>query len=605
MYNLKCVYLLKHEVFDIETKEEGGKLKPVLFIYTDNGKTFIKEVNNSDDCVQIIMSSFKTNVIYFAHNLMFDFFILLRAFIKLRIKIEWVFIEKKLYGVNLNYTNKLLGGHKNNSIILRCSLKFFPMPLANLYPKLSDIKKLPFPYNDLISSKLNNKLKDCNIKKLKIDPCYLNWTLFDYLKLYAKVDVEILLNVLIKFYKFLSKLNINMNHYCYSISYISILYFKKFHKLNVLKLAQRDSDLIRRGYFGGRCEVFGNKKSLERVFYFDFRGMYTSVMQESIPYGNYKYEQDPETIDLPGFYSISCNVKSFLPILPLKKNKLVFPEGAVSGIFWHEEIKCALDLNEVSDLKIYYRLVPHNYDQLLKDFSQSLDKMRSESNFNEVICKIIANALYGRLGMSDNYKSEYLDLQKLIKFHSNIKNSAEFEELNLNEFIVQKTNKRKILYANVGIAASITSKARIKLARAMHEVIETGGRLLYCDTDSIFAAYDSNDFEIRLPVNDIILKNKLKYGNLIDAIFIAPKTYGLKFQKHDLIKIKGITDKNISFYQLKNNFLNSERINFQQKIIYTQLNNIKISSSFREIRTDYYDKRTWSHDKITTKPLKV
>jgi len=49
--------------------------------------------------------------------------------------------------------------------------------------------------------------------------------------------------------------------------------------------------------------------------------------------------------------------------------------------------------------------------------------------------------------------------------------------------------KGHIINSNVIYAAIITSKARIKLYKSFISVQNNGGRLLYCDTDSIFAAY--------------------------------------------------------------------------------------------------------------------
>jgi hypothetical protein len=52
--------------------------------------------------------------------------------------------------------------------------------------------------------------------------------------------------------------------------------------------------------------------------------------------------------------------------------------------------------------------------------------------------------------------------------------------------------KKKKFKKNVSIAAAITSKARIKLYKAQQSVLVNKGRLLYSDTDSIFAAYSKN-----------------------------------------------------------------------------------------------------------------
>jgi DNA polymerase elongation subunit (family B) len=49
-----------------------------------------------------------------------------------------------------------------------------------------------------------------------------------------------------------------------------------------------------------------------------------------------------------------------------------------------------------------------------------------------------------------------------------------------------------IKYGNVTYPAIITSKARVKWWLAAKEIEKNGGRLLYCDTDSIFAAFKDN-----------------------------------------------------------------------------------------------------------------
>jgi hypothetical protein len=46
---------------------------------------------------------------------------------------------------------------------------------------------------------------------------------------------------------------------------------------------------------------------------------------------------------------------------------------------------------------------------------------------------------------------------------------------------------------NVSYSSAIASKARIKLYKGFQSVIKNGGRPLYCDTDSIFAAYNKNN----------------------------------------------------------------------------------------------------------------
>jgi hypothetical protein len=63
-----------------------------------------------------------------------------------------------------------------------------------------------------------------------------------------------------------------------------------------------------------------------------------------------------------------------------------------------------------------------------------------------------------------------------------IKNDYKFEN-----------NNKKTINRNVSYSSAIASKARIKLHKCIKEVEKDGGRVLYCDTDSVFAAYKNNE----------------------------------------------------------------------------------------------------------------
>lgn len=57
---------------------------------------------------------------------------------------------------------------------------------------------------------------------------------------------------------------------------------------------------------------------------------------------------------------------------------------------------------------------------------------------------------------------------------------------------VKEESNSSIVKSNVIYASMITAKARILLWKHLTGVTKSGGRLLYCDTDSIFAAYPKN-----------------------------------------------------------------------------------------------------------------
>jgi hypothetical protein len=101
--------------------------------------------------------------------------------------------------------------------------------------------------------------------------------------------------------------------------------------------------MIRPAYYGGRCEVFGNPYSDDYIFHFDFSSMYTNRLKDEFPYGEYKTIKKPKNFKKMGFYYV--RVKSEInpiPILPFrckKTNKLLFPNGEFSGLYWFEELE--------------------------------------------------------------------------------------------------------------------------------------------------------------------------------------------------------------------------------------------------------------------------
>ncbi len=126
------------EVFDIETLGINNILKPYSICYSDKDKYVYTIVDNNDEhfLINLILNNFKDNVIYYAHNLIFDFTFILKSILTLKIKYKWLFLDYQLYEVILIFPLK--------KIILRCSLKLIPFALKNFYPYLSDKKKTFF-----------------------------------------------------------------------------------------------------------------------------------------------------------------------------------------------------------------------------------------------------------------------------------------------------------------------------------------------------------------------------------------------------------------------------------------------------------------------------
>ena len=171
------------------------------------------------------------------------------------------------------------------------------------------------------------------------------------------------------------------------------------------------------------------------------------------------------------------------------------------------------------------------------------------------------NSLYGRMGMSsiDNYSFiikeedlenyEYLNIISMKKVNKIILLNIELDNKIKNS--IKKINYR--IKKNISIASSITSKSRIKLYKAQKEVIKNKGRLLYSDTDSIFAAYKRDVSGEKQ--GEIFWDISKKDTKIKKAVFISPKSYSIIYNNGDEItKIKGYDQNKIKFRELEKNF---------------------------------------------------
>jgi hypothetical protein len=89
-------------------------------------------------------------------------------------------------------------------------------------------------------------------------------------------------------------------------------------------------------------------------------------------------------------------------------------------------------------------------------------------------------------------------------------------------------------------------------------------------------------------------------------VFIAPKTYALKSKEQEIIKIKGISEKNIDFYEIKNRFYNNEDIMFTNQLNFRK-SDFKLRQYYIEknINMSSYDKRKFINNKKETESLNI
>lgn len=546
-----------------------------------------------------------TESIIYVHNINFDGLLIINEISKFDdIEIKSLIRNMNIYTITLRKNKK--------KIVFKCSYKLLPESLEKIAIIFNEKKKMIFPH-DFSSEKNLNYIGDIPEEKyFKNKKEYLlfkeNNDKFEFKKKsieYCKRDVVITSNFINKIKKISKNYKINIDK-IYSAPSLSFKIFEKNFNNRKISFNIKSSldEILRTSYFGGRCEVYGNPYDTDFIHYYDFSGMYGQCMLEKFPYGKLYLEHNNKTIENPGFYYIIYKSEMYIPILPHKnKNngKLLFTNGINEGLFWYEEILLFTE-NGGKILEIKYSIIYENFGYIFNDFVNAFENIKKKDEIHKKFGKLIINSLYGRMGMNDLENESIIIKKEEFNEYNKKKKILSFIELNNIMLLSVESNNTKKIKKNVSIASCITSKARIKLYKAQQEVIKNKGRLLYSDTDSIFAAFKENMENTK---HGFIDWNKEKI-KIKDAVFISPKSYAYKTEEDEIVKIKGFNNKSIKYETIKKNFYEDDKfiIIDEEFKLYKKNLEIKKQIETKKMSLSSYDKRIFTHDKKNTHPIK-
>lgn len=361
---------------------------------------------------------------------------------------------------------------------------------------------------------------------------------------YCQRDTEIVYWALLKFKNTLEKLNMELKNTAASTGFHALL--SRYSTLSYNAFTEEDHEFMKKGYYGGRTEVFFTAKKKGFIYGYDIVSSYPHSMR-TIPLVDTStkvWTRKPKIKTREGMADciVQAPDKITLPYLPVKlDSKLIFPSGTFRGIWTYFELREAQ--------KRGYRIIRtfeaiefksiHNF--VLQEFVEKLFKVRAQAKKDgdtvlQYACKIILNASYGKFAMG-NEKSELVAFEQ---FHK-IKGSYTSELFPNNQIILRRTTKHAPS-TNFLTAALITAHGRHNLYRYLEEASKKGRTLLYCDTDSIFFHGD--------PLSEEFASNSGRLGSLqleyeiTEAHFILPKTYMLKLKNgQEKYKCKGVREK--------------------------------------------------------------
>ena len=451
---------------------------------------------------------------------------------------------------------------------------------------------------------------DFDCKQVTLDN-YLDPRLKSQAIKYCSNDAVLVVRFLEKVKKSISKYTDLNNVYTMS-GLAERIYNKYFNKFKiVLRQTLHFDRMFRDAYYGGRCEVFGNLKKDEHCFHFDFSGMYSQQLLKEFPYGNYRRIEPCYCINDYGFYYVLVESNCELPSLPYRdKNsgKLLFPNGTFYGLYWGEELNLFIRNGGVIK-KIYYGIEFEKKDYLFKDFANTCIENRKLTTHDKTIWKMIPNSFIGRLGMK--YENERTIIIKAEDYDPTTLNVIMDKQIN-NVFVsrvsLDADTDDNALGGNVLYPAIITARARILWWESANEVIKQKGRILYCDTDSIFAAFKKENNPVDKQHGHVFWDSRKSDTVLDDACFVTCKVYAIEYANRTVVKMKGINKKSLVSWNM-----DDFKKNFKQKNIVGlsidqfKKNNmcITISEINKQIDFSFYDKRIFNDDKTETTALTI
>ncbi|MFA6462358.1 MAG: DNA polymerase [Candidatus Woesearchaeota archaeon] len=394
----------------------------------------------------------------------------------------------------------------------------------NCWTLRDSIPLLPFSLKELTNNfKVDNKKGEFDHSKIT----WKNWESLkpDWLP-YLVSDCKGLYQVLSTYENYLIE-NFNVSlHKAITTAQLSMQIFRQsFLKLPIPNYRSREDD-IRKAYYGGRTEIFRIRgKDLN---YYDVNSLYPFVMRNKpmpvgLPVKNYCMKIEDFGV---AYCEITTPENIDIPLLPHRiKGKLIFPKGHFWGWYCTPELQKAQELGY--KIKIRYGYV-FQQEYIFKKYIDTFYKIKQESQKGSVEytnSKLLMNALYGKFG-------QRREKEQIVMFPKSILGLEPIDFFGDTPFYVQKkiSEAKHILPA---IAAFVTCYARLKLYEYIELVLNKGGTVYYCDTDSI--------------VCNVILDTGKELGQIKDevpegieeAIFLSPKMYGIKTKEGELIKCKG------------------------------------------------------------------
>ncbi len=331
-------------------------------------------------------------------------------------------------------------------------------------------------------------------------------------------------------------------------------------------------DWIRRGYFGGRVEIF-ERFAPPPVFYYDRNSSYPASMCEPMPVGkpvavlsNDAFCQEAESRRAAGqlgFVEATVHVPTTCSIPPLPylhEGKLKFPAGEFGGIFEYDELSLLNDPFVNGRVLHVDRAVFFQGEVIFKDFIHTLYQYRlaaaavkrkkkldpsyvhTDADLAALalgeLAKLMMNSPYGKFAMNAE-REEIFFVGKGDPWPDHGKPIDGRDEAEC--YVWTRPKWVDPAYVIPQISARVTALGRIAWWRAAKSIVERGGRVFSGDTDSLQTSIEFDDDMID---ESELGKWKREYEKEIEdkgMTFWSPKFYASDTGK--IVHMKGVPRK--------------------------------------------------------------
>lgn len=296
---------------------------------------------------------------------------------------------------------------------------------------------------------------------------------------------------------------------------------------------ETEMQFILKGYYGGRTEIFFNKPVEGNIHYVDVNSLYPAVMRENVfPILSSRKKTKRPDFTKEGMANVTFKAPNLeIPYLPYRDPKtyrLVFPTGRFTGTYTYFEIREAqrlgYDLVRINDALEYRGGTYRPFEKFVDTLYES--RMQAKRQDDELLTesyKLLMNNLYGKFGQGN-------EITKLVPIDRAKLKSG---DVVFNGMMLVKEKKEYPRHSNGIWAAYVTAYARAKLYEGLCKVRDSGGLLIYCDTDSIIFEHSSGIFPDSKALGEFKIEGQFKYAH-----FKLPKLYCLVDAKTEVRKYR-------------------------------------------------------------------